>query len=150
MRVSIINRQSALAIPTRLIKRLVKAVIEFEGQRCDEVSIYFVSTDEISQLHGQFFGDFSSTDCISFPIDADGNSFEYRVLGDVFVCPQVAINYSEQHEGNAKYELILYIVHGLLHLMGYDDIEGKDRLAMRKAEKRHMQNLENLFKAPWS
>jgi probable rRNA maturation factor len=140
VQINVKNRQSVYSLPTLLVKRVVKSVIEFEGQDCDEVSIFFVSTLAISKLHKQFFDDPTPTDCISFPIDIS-ESFGYRVLGDVFVCPETAVKYVEEHGGNIEREMILYIVHGLLHLMGYDDIDVKDRKAMRLAEKRHLKYL---------
>lgn len=105
--------------------------------------MHFVETEEISHLHGQFFGDPSPTDCISFPMDGveeDG----YCVLGDIFVCPNAAIEYAKEHQCDLHEETALYVVHGLLHLMGYDDIKDEDRQQMRAAEKRHMAHLAQL------
>jgi probable rRNA maturation factor len=140
VQINVKNRQSVYSLPPLLVKRVVKSVIENEGQDCDEVSIFFVSTQAISKLHKQFFDDSSPTDCISFPIDIS-ESLGYRVLGDVFVCPETAVKYVEEHGGNIEREMILYTIHGLLHLMGYDDIDVEDRKAMRRAEKRHLKYL---------
>lgn len=102
-----------------------------EGRQPEEVSIRFVDTKTISEIHKEFFDDPSITDCMSFPIDD-------QVLGDVVVCPKVAIDYG----GDPYEETTLYIVHGLLHLMGYNDIEELDRQEMRMAEKRHLDTLK--------
>lgn len=122
-----------------MVEKLVRAVVSSEGQRCDEVSIQFVDTPTICQLHADFFADPSPTDCISFPIDDPASA--YRVLGEVFVCPATAIEYAQTHQGDPYMETSLYIVHGLLHLMGYDDISPEDEAAMRAAEQRHMKAL---------
>lgn len=92
---------------------------------------------EISKLHAQFFDDPSPTDCISFPIDGS-------LLGDIFVSPQAAIDYVQKKGGNVQSELLLYVIHGLLHLMGYDDMEKNEKRRMRRAEKRHLLNLQKL------
>lgn len=118
----------------------MEAVLAAEGQRCDEVTINFVDTPTICELHKQFFDDPSVTDCISFPID-DMEETGYRVLGEVFVCPKTALDYAKAHKGDPYGELTLYIVHGLLHLMGYDDIAPPDIEEMRAAELRHLNNL---------
>lgn len=145
MNVYVENRQTVLPISSEAVTLLVKAVLAFEKQRCDEVGVHFVETQEICDLHRQYFNDPSPTDCISFPIDGiSDNVIGYRVLGDVFVCPQVAKEYAAANCGDTYQELTLYVVHGLLHLMGYDDIEDKDRLLMRKGEDRHMKNLQKL------
>ena len=143
MQTNIINRQSSLAIDDARIKRVVEAVLDFEDCVCDEVSITFVDTEEICKLHEQFFNDPSPTDCISFPMDKDavGGTF---ILGDVFVCPATAIKYVEEKGGDATQEMLLYVVHGLLHLLGYDDIEEGDRAQMRLAEQGNMENLKGI------
>lgn len=151
MIVNVFDQQKALKISVDQVKQLVQEVIRKEKQSCDEVNIYFVDTATISQLHEDFFGDPTPTDCISFPID--GKEEEGRLLGEVFVCPATAITYAAEHEGDAYLETTLYTVHGLLHLMGYHDLEKEDILLMREAEDRHMQNLQSLnlqLYAPWS
>jgi probable rRNA maturation factor len=135
------DNQSALKInPIRVIN-LAAEVVRHEKMSFDEVTIHFVGTDEICALHQQYFNDPSPTDCISFPLD-DSDTEGYRVLGDVFVCPQTAIDYAKAHTIDSYQELTLYIVHGLLHLMGYDDIDEADRSNMRSAEEKHMNHLK--------
>lgn len=135
MEVHIENRQTALPVSLDAVAPLVKSVLSLEEKTCEEVGIHFVDTQKISELHFQYFGDPSPTDCISFPLDS-------AMLGDVFVCPQTAVEYARKHGKDPYEELSLYIVHGLLHLIGYDDIEDEDRAAMRAAEKRHMRELK--------
>ena len=145
MIVNILDQQVALKILQEQVQPLVECVIRGEGQKCDEVNIYFVDTPTICQLHEEFFQDPSPTDCISFPIDEDEEEeFPYRILGEVFVCPSTAIAYATQHQVDPYEETTLYIVHGLLHLMGYDDLEESDCHLMRQAEARHMQELKKL------
>lgn len=121
----------------------MKEVLAGENQTCDEVSIYFVETEEICSLHQTYFDDPSPTDCISFPLD-DENEFGYRILGEVFVCPATALLYAQKKSIDPYEEISLYIIHGLLHLIGYDDIEKKDRVQMRKAEARQMDRIKKL------
>jgi len=128
----------------------VKEVVAFEGKQYDEVGIHLVEPAEISQLHAKFFDDSSVTDCISLPVS---NNFKFEfdsfdtlentaLLGDVFVCTQVAVDYALKHQKDPYEEVTLYVIHGLLHLMGYDDIDKEERAAMRAAERRHMQHLK--------
>ena len=65
---------------------------------------------------------------MSFPID------EIH-LGEVFVCPKTAIEYAGEKKLPIYEELSLYVVHGLLHCLGYDDLEPAKRRIMRKKEK---------------
>jgi probable rRNA maturation factor len=141
--VNVINEQTALKISVDQVQQLVQQVIRKEGQICDEVNIYFVDSSAISQLHEQFFDDATPTDCISFPID-DQEGESHRLLGEVFICPAMAIAYAAKYEGDAYQETTLYIIHGLLHLMGYKDLEEQDIALMREAEAHHLQNLQSL------
>ena len=126
------------------VKSVVKEVLKAEDRLTDEVGIYFVTSPKISSLHQDFFNDPSPTDCISFPIDHTEDSIEgFHVLGDVFICPKTAIDWALDHKTDPYYEATLYLVHALLHLLGYQDIKEKDRKKMREAESKHMENLVN-------
>jgi probable rRNA maturation factor len=132
------NKQKDLKIISKNIKALVKNFLSLEKTTCHEVSIHFVDEKTICQLHQQFFNDPSPTDCISLPMDDEDEP--YRVLGEIFVCPKAAVDYAEKHQTDPQRELCLYVIHGLLHLIGYDDIDPKDRAKMRRAEKRHLDS----------
>lgn len=139
MHVDVKNSQKDLIIGPERLHPLVEAVLAAEKCVCDEVAIHFVSEKEICKLHKKFFNDPTPTDCISFPMNMGKG---YRLLGDVFVCPKVAVVYATKHHIDPYRELTLYVVHGLLHLIGYDDIEDEDRAAMRAAEQRLMRRLQ--------
>lgn len=144
MIINVIDRQRNLSISSAQVRRIVKAVITNEKQKCDEVGIFFVETSEICRLHEQFFNDPSPTDCISFSMDdCTSENMPFRQLGEVFVCPATAVAYAAQHDENPFKETTLYIVHGLLHLMGYNDIQEEDVSLMRQAEAMHMLLLQN-------
>lgn len=154
MKCYIQNSQKELSITPikQKITQVAKSVVALEKKNTsyDEVSLYFVSDAQMRKLHNEFFNDPSSTDCISFPFD-DPEEHEKdliaelspsgKILGEIFVCPKTAIEYAAKHKKNPYDELALYIVHGLLHLLGYDDIEINERKKMRKAEKKHLQEL---------
>jgi probable rRNA maturation factor len=135
--ISVYNRQKDLKIDKSSVQTLVCCILEHLKVSPEEVSIYLVTKKEISKLHGQFFQDPTPTDCISFPLDD-------KHLGEVFVCPKVAIEYAQKKGLDPYRETTLYIIHGLLHLVGYDDLEPAPRKAMRKKEKSCMRQLDKL------
>lgn len=143
MIIHIVNEQNSLKISSKQVEKLIHQVLNEENCFCDEVSVTFVDTQRICDLHDEFFQDPSPTDCISFPMDLEEDD-PYRVLGEVFVCPDTAIRYAAEHGGDPYEETTLYIVHGLLHLMGYDDIDEQDCMEMRQAETRHMTKISKL------
>lgn len=135
MKILVFNQQKDLKIAAKDVKTLVKTVLDHENALLGEISIYLVSEKMICQLHDEFFQDPSPTDCISFPLE------KKPLSGEVFVCPKTAILYAASKELDPYREAALYIVHGLLHLLGYDDLEPKERRTMRKKEKSCMDEL---------
>lgn len=144
MNILLSNRQKALSISKEQVRRLVVSFLQWKKVPCNEVSIHFVDKKEISKLHAEFFNDPSPTDCISFPIDApESGGSGYSVLGEIFVCPEVGIEYATKEGLDPYREVSLYVIHGLLHLLGYDDLEEKERAIMRDEEKSAIEYLEN-------
>ncbi len=124
-RIHVHNGQKDLKLSKKAVRSLVEAVLEYLGSQHAEVSVYFVTQRKICALHDQFFQDPTPTDCISFPLDDDH-------LGEVFVCPKAAIDYNKN---DPHQETALYIIHGILHCLGFDDLEPVAKRAMRKKEK---------------
>lgn len=155
VKINVYNNQKDLPLKVTTLSPLVKEVLKNEGSSTTEVSIHFVTTEEICRLHEEFFDDPTTTDCISFPMDADDfddlfSSEKFHILGEIFVCPATAIQYAKDNGGNPYEETTLYVIHGLLHLLGYDDIKKKDRLIMRQKEQENLQIIrsKDLFIKP--
>lgn len=143
MNVHTINSQSALNINHKDVERLVRSFLKWKKVNCNEVIIHFVDREKITQLHKDHFQDPTPTDCISFPIDSpDETTSGYSILGEIFICPEIAIEYVNENRGNPYHETSLYIIHGLLHLLGYDDQDSENRSIMRAQEKSAMLYLE--------
>ena len=76
----------------------------------------------ISRVHGEFMGDASTTDVITFP------------YGEILICPAVAQERVHPHRLGLEDEVLLYALHGLLHLAGYDDRKLVDARKMSRAQ----------------
>lgn len=139
MKITILNKQNTLPIDIPYWRTAVEHIAALQEEDFAEFTLNFVDKDTIGQLHADYFDDPSPTDCISFPIDGPDEPF--RVLGEIFVCPAVAFEYAAKHNQNPEKETLLYVIHGLLHLFGYDDMNPLDKRKMRRAEKKHMDNL---------
>lgn len=142
MIVTVTNRQSDLKISSVQVKKIVSYLLTHEGITCDEVSVFLVTTKVICRLHEEFFNDKTPTDCISFPIDEIGQDLSTSLLGEIFICPKTAINFAAKHQKDPYEETTLYIVHALLHLLGYDDMEPKAKAKMRRKEASLMKKLK--------
>lgn len=113
------NRQD-LPVEEATLADLARTALEREGLGDVELSVSFVDEAEIEDLHVRYMGEPGPTDVLSFPLgDADGAT---RLLGDVVICPAVA---ARNNAADPQGELRLLIVHGVLHLLGYDH-EGED------------------------
>jgi len=99
---------------------LAARTLEGEGRRNVELSLSFVTPAQIEELHVRYLDEPGPTDVLSFPMDEEG------LLGDVIVCPEVAAKNNVDIEA----ELRMLVVHGVLHLVGYDHEEDLDRAAM--------------------
>ena len=102
MNVHTINSQNALKILPEAAERLVKSFLKWKNVECDEVTIHFVDKEEITCLHNDHFQNPTPTDCISFPIDSpEEKQSGYSILGEIFVCPEVAIEYVTNEGGDS-------------------------------------------------
>jgi len=100
---------------------LAADVLAGEGRADVELSLSFVTEDEIADLHVRYMDEPGPTDVLSFPLDEDG------LLGDVVVCPAVA---ARNNPGDPAGELRLLVAHGILHLLGHDHEDAGERAVM--------------------
>ena len=134
-KITIHLEQRRYFICTETVKKQFLAVLKKEHIKCDELIVHYVTPRKIKDLHKIFFNDPSTTDCITFPIHGQKKDNRYSILGEIFICPATAKQYAHDHEKNNFEELTLYLVHGFLHLIGYNDILIKDKKIMRQKEK---------------
>jgi len=98
-----------------------------------ELSVAFLTDKALARIHADFLDDPTTTDVITF----EGNS-KLGSSGEVCVSADTAAHYATEHGRNFSEELTLYVVHGWLHLAGYDDLKPEKKRRMRAAEKRAM------------
>lgn len=121
------------------VERLVAYALEHMGcpQNC-EVSVSFVSEQEIAQLNREYRAVDSVTDVLSFecddPFEADGSE-ESIAVGDIVICPSVIDEQRAQFGTSFVQEASLMTVHSVLHLLGYDHMEQEERQEMEALEK---------------
>jgi probable rRNA maturation factor len=126
------NRQ-AVPVDEDALRALAQAALEGEGLRECELSVSFVDEKEMSDLHATYMHEPGPTDVLSFPIDDTGPDGT-RVLGDVVIAPAVA---AAQNPTDVAGEMRLLLVHGILHLLGYDHEEETGRAAMWSRQERY-------------
>ena len=125
------NQYDQLACPIETTRELF-GILETSGLfpiAKGELSIAFVTDEAIAKVHETFMDDPSATDVITFPADPTMD-----FAGEIIVSVDHARNHAKKLNEPFSRELSLYLIHGWLHLAGYDDHSEKDRIAMREAE----------------
>jgi len=149
------DEQDVMKIDLAQWRQLALATLLAEGVRgACELSLYFIDEETIAELNAEHMGKIGPTDVLSFPLDgveiaeAQGpgaisagparphpdHDDVPTLLGDVLVCPAVALRQCESHAGTLDDELALLVVHGVLHVLGYDHEIDADTARMRERE----------------
>lgn len=123
--VLISDRQTA-RVDVEALAALARETLIAEGLRQVELSLSFVDDAEMEELHLRYLDKPGPTDVLSFPLDGE-DEHGLRVLGDVVIAPSVAARNNPDDPGA---ELRLLVVHGVLHLLGYDHEEDGERATM--------------------
>ena len=113
----------------RIIKDWIKSVISYNKKSVGDINYIFTSEDEILEINNKYLNHNFYTDIITFPYVK-----EKKISADIYIC--IDIVQSNANEFNQKFhkELCRVIVHGILHMVGYDDQNKKEQQEMRKAE----------------
>lgn len=134
IRVEIANRQKSRPVDKSRLRAAVKAVLTGEGMVDASISLAVVDDPEIHRLNVQFLQHDYPTDVLSFAFDHTDDSVD----GEVIVSVDTAARLATELGHSPDDELLLYVVHGTLHLVGYDDHEDEDRAAMRARERHYL------------
>jgi len=126
------------------IEKAIEEVIKAEELEGDfEVSVSFVTNEEIKELNKEFRNVDSETDVLSFPMD---DEFEGVVLlGDIVLSTQRIIEQANDFGHSLEREMAYLTVHSMLHLLGYDHMNDDEKSEMRSREKEIMKKLQ-IFK----
>jgi probable rRNA maturation factor len=125
-----------LPLPVDTVRRVVHHVLAQEG-RDAEVSVTFLGRDRMRDLNQRYKGRNAATDVLAFALpDPSG------VVGDVYLCPWVARREAQARGVALEEEVIRLLVHGTLHVLGYDHPEEqRTESAMWKRQERYVGNL---------
>lgn len=131
------SRHPRLRYEPRAVRRLIATLdtartsfaIRDPAFLSGELSIAFLTDAALARLHGDFLGDPTTTDVITF----EGRP-EFGLAGEICVSADTAARFARDHDRDFSAELTLYVIHGWLHLAGYDDLEPAKKRVMRRAE----------------
>jgi probable rRNA maturation factor len=134
--VEIANLQKHYKIKDSKIKYVVKEVLGKKSNSA-KLSFAFVDNNEIKRLNKKYFDSDDVTDVIAFPLDNHKNALN----GEIVVSVETAVDTADKENLDAEGEIILYVVHGLLHLLGYSDVNREDAIIMHEKESKILKAL---------
>ncbi|MGI8966740.1 MAG: rRNA maturation RNase YbeY [Limisphaerales bacterium] len=136
------NRQRARKINLRALRKITRYLLEnLLEQNQFELAIHLVSPSEIAALNETFLQHHGPTDVISF----DYGKTKNKLRGEIFICLEVAVKQARQFRATWPSELMRYIIHGILHLEGFDDLYPPARKQMKRRENLLLQKLHFQF-----
>jgi len=133
-------------IPIRLpqIKRAVKVILKEKNISQGELSLVFVTGERIKSFNKKFLHRNYSTDVLAF--ERQGKRKQGEIRGDIVISIDTARKNAQRFKTSLAYEIVLYVVHGILHLLGFDDHKPTDIKKMRREEQKLMNHLGNQIK----
>ena len=138
--IQIANNFAGIDTPASKIKKLVQAVFERFGLSKATVSIAIVDDAEIKNLNSRFLNRKSNTDCLSFDL-SDTQEPQSPKLFELIVNGEMAVRQANLRGHASQAELALYITHGLLHNLGFDDATDSKARKMHDMEDNILQQL---------
>jgi probable rRNA maturation factor len=163
---SIQNRQREIRVNARLLRKITNVFLaEFIGIKNFNLAVCIVRAPQMVKLNETFLQHEGSTDVITFDYAENGGRARHSVRavlnsstssgvhgvtrptlhGEIFICIDDAISQARQFRTTWQSELARYIIHGVLHLRGFDDLRVADRRKMKREENRLLKEVTRLF-----
>jgi len=137
-KISIASPQEGVPIDRGQMRAIVRAVLEGERVKDADISLAFVDNATIHGLNKRYLDHDEPTDVLSFPL-TDPNA--KRLSGELVIGAEVAREQAGARGHDVEAELALYVIHGLLHLCGYDDRTVARAKEMRARERHYLTAL---------
>jgi probable rRNA maturation factor len=134
------NRQQSCPLDRRWVRRLTKCLLEdLLERRQYELGVHVIGAAEMTRLNESFLGHEGSTDVITF--NHQDGAPEARLHGEIFICMDDALIHARRFRASWQSEVARYLVHGVLHLEGFDDADPPLRRAMKRRENKLLKEL---------
>ena len=137
IKIEVRNCQRRVTIDTGKLEQAAAAVLHGEKVHHATISLAVVADPAIHALNKQYLDHDYPTDVLSFVLEDSDELLE----GEVVVSIDTAERQAKEYAWSAEEELILYVIHGMLHLVGYDDHSDEDRGEMRRLEEQYLKSL---------
>lgn len=140
-----VERPSAMRIPRRELIELVEFVGLVEGAGLAQVDLAVVGSLRMADLNRRYLRHRGPTDVLSFDLSEQDRT---RICAQLIICADVAVRQAKRYGTSARRELLLYVVHGLLHLLGYDDSTSAGSARMRQRQEQILRDFLRRRRCP--
>ncbi|QDU81340.1 Endoribonuclease YbeY [Polystyrenella longa] len=138
----IANQQELLPVNESELEKVVHLLLNEEQVAAAEISLVLVDNPTLRELNIQYLNHDYDTDVLSFlleeeqleVLDSPRRGAGKRIEGELIISTEMAIERAPEYKWSAENEFILYLIHGILHLLGYDDLTDEERMLMRERE----------------
>ncbi len=138
------NRQKTRAVALQPLRKTARCLVtEILGLDSFELAVHLIGPAEMTRLNESFLGHEGSTDVITFDNSEPGQ--DRCLAGEIFISVDDALGYARQFRTSWESEVVRYVVHGILHLRGYDDLKPELRRIMKREENRLVKVLSQRF-----
>lgn len=122
---------------TKDIKNWIVQVIRSEGKRTGDLSFFFLPDEDLREINREFLGHNYNTDVIAFDYGTGGT-----VSGEIYMSIDTIRTNSSFYASGVRHEILRVMLHGTLHLIGYDDKDDRGKKEMRKKEDYYLSKME--------
>jgi probable rRNA maturation factor len=134
-KIAIASPQESVPIDRGRMREVARTVLDGEGVAEYEISLAFVDNSTIHRLNKRYLDHDEPTDVLSFPL-SEANA--RKLAGELVLGAEVAKEQADKRGHTVDTELALYVIHGLLHLCGYDDTTEASARNMRERERHYL------------
>jgi rRNA maturation RNase YbeY len=159
MNVAVASHQHTRKINLRLLKKITRELLAELGLEKAEIGICLVAAPEMTLLNETFLKHKGSTDVITFDYHMEGRAgsplpaarsgalrrARPTLHGEIFVCVDEAVLQARKFDTSWQSEIVRYIIHGVLHLVGFDDSSAGARRKMKREENRRLREMTRRF-----
>ena len=136
------NLQRERALNTRWLKAAAQLLLHaLLGQNHYALCFHFISARRMAELNWTFLQHEGPTDVITFNQSHERSDANEALCGEIFICPAVAVAQAKDFKTSWQAEVTRYVIHGVLHLLGYDDGRAAERRIMKQEENRLLRLL---------
>ncbi len=152
MEVTLIDNQDKIKLDPDLIMEVAVYISDkFDRDSKSQLNIIFLDSKEIRKLNKKYRNTDSETDVLSFSYISDRDKLnpgdDSYTIGEIFICPEIALSNikAQDKDWNLNLEIVLLIIHGILHIYDYDHLEEKGRIDMEGIQNSLISDIRRTF-----